>query len=69
MSDDIPDVRDGLTRRERAVLRILEALQRERGGRNVPLMQLYGRVVEEHDMSQEELQRILTRLGAGARAR
>lgn len=60
--DDIPDVRDGLTRKERIVLWILHRLQAERGGRNVPTAQLYGRVVEYVDMSVDELQRILQRL-------
>lgn len=62
--DFLPDVRDGLTRAERVVLWHLSVLERERGGRNVPTAQLYGRVVEHVDMSVEELQRILVRLGA-----
>ncbi|MFN7697516.1 MAG: hypothetical protein ACK6CU_02360 [Deltaproteobacteria bacterium] len=62
--DFLPDVRDGLTRAERVVLWQLSVLERERGGRNVPTAQLYGRVVEHVDMSVEELQRILVRLGA-----
>lgn len=44
--DNLPDVRDGLTRRERIVLWQLGELQKERKGRNVPTAQLYGRVVE-----------------------
>ena len=63
--DDIPDVRDGLTRPERIVLWKLSELQRERGGRNVPTAQLYGRVVEHLDISPQELTAILQRLGAG----
>jgi hypothetical protein len=62
--DFLPDVRDGLTRAERVVLWQLSVLERERGGRNVPTAQLYGRVVEHVDMSVDELQRILVRLGA-----
>ncbi|MBX7196919.1 MAG: hypothetical protein K1X94_33020 [Sandaracinaceae bacterium] len=62
--DFIPDVRDGLTRAERVVIWQLSVLERERQGRNVPTAQLYGRVVEHVDMSVEELQRILVRLGA-----
>jgi hypothetical protein len=58
----IPDVRDGLTRRERIVLRILAETQRERGGRGVPMLQLYGRVIEEVDMSKEELMTLVRRL-------
>ncbi len=33
--DYLPDVRDGLTKRERIVLKCLYDLQQERGGRNV----------------------------------
>lgn len=58
----IPDARDGLTRKERVVLWVLERLQKERGGRSVPTAQLYGCVVEHVDMSIDELQRILQRL-------
>lgn len=65
VQDAIPDVRDGLTRPERIVLWQLSVLQRERGGRNVPTAQLYGRVVEHLDISPQELTRILQRLGAG----
>ena len=60
--DDLPDVRDGLTHRERSVLRCLHELQQERGGRHVPTGMLYGSVVEHIDMSVEELQSILVRL-------
>ena len=42
----------------------LSVLQRERGDRNVPTAQLYGRVVEHVNVSPEELSRILARLGA-----
>ena len=65
--DWLPDVRDGLTRRERVVLYVLHETQKELGGRNVPTAMLYGRVLERLDMSVEELQGILQRLiGAGA---
>ena len=60
--DSLPDVRDGLTQRERIVLQCLHALQQERGGRNVPTGMLYGTVVEYVDMSVEEMQSILVRL-------
>jgi hypothetical protein len=60
--DDPPDVRDGLTSRERIILQCLDALQKERGGRPVPTGMLYGSVVEHVDMSVEEMQRILVRL-------
>jgi hypothetical protein len=58
----LPDVRDGLTHRERIVLQCLHALQREREGRHVPTGMLYGTVVEHVDMSVEEMQSILVRL-------
>jgi len=60
--DYLPDVRDGLTHRERVVLQCLHALQEERGGRHVPTGMLYGTVVEHVDMSVEEMQSILVRL-------
>ena len=62
--DNLPDVRDGLTRKERVVLWQLGELQKERKGRNVPTAQLYGRVVEHVSMTPEELSAILARLGA-----
>jgi hypothetical protein len=58
----LPDVRDGLTYRERIVLQCLHTLQQEREGRNVPTGMLYGTVVEHVDMSVDEMQRILVRL-------
>lgn len=61
MFDDLPDVRDGLTRKERIVLWQLSETQKELGGRNVPTVMLYGRVVEHIDISVDELQRILQR--------
>jgi hypothetical protein len=62
--DDIPDVRDGLTRKERVVLWVLGKTQEEWRGRSVPTATLYGRVTEHCDMSIDELQAILQRLGA-----
>jgi len=59
---DLPDARDGLTRKERIVLFVLHALEREEGGRSIPLPLLYGRVLEHVDLSVEELQRIVARL-------
>jgi len=58
----LPDIRDGLTQRERIVLQCLHALQQERGGRDVPTGMLYGSVVEHVDMTVEEMQSILVRL-------
>ena len=62
--DVIPDARDGLTRRERIVLYVLDQTQRERGGRNVPTTMLWGRVCEYFYISPEELSEMLARLGA-----
>jgi hypothetical protein len=59
---ELPDVRDGLTRTERIVLTTLNELTKEREGRSVPTMELWGRVVEKVDLSQAELQAILSRL-------
>jgi hypothetical protein len=60
--DAIPDVRDGLTRIERVVLRELHAAQREFGDRSVPTALLYGRVVEHVGLSVDEFQNVLRRL-------
>lgn len=45
-NDEVPDVRDGLTREERIVLWVLNELQKERGDYNVPTAMLWGRVCE-----------------------
>ena len=60
----LPDVRDGLTRRERVVLYVLHETQKERGGRNVPTAMLWGRVCEHFYISPEDLSAMLARLGA-----
>ena len=60
--NDLPSIRDGLTRKERIVLHCLNLVQNELGGRNVPTAMLYGRVVEYIDLSVEEMQLILQRL-------
>lgn len=62
--DDIPDVRDGLTRKERIVLYVLHQTQQERGDHNVPTPMLWGRVCEHFYISPEELSKMLARLGA-----
>ena len=59
--ENLPDVRDGLNRKERAILYCLQQTQQELGGRNVPTIMLYGRVCELVDISQEEFQTILSR--------
>ena len=61
---DLPDVRDGLTRKERVVLYVLHQAQKERGGRNVPTAMLWGRVCEHFYISPEALSEMLARLGA-----
>lgn len=61
--DNLPDVRDGLTRKERIILYCLDQLQKERGGRNVPTAMLYGRVIEHLDMSLDEFQTAITIFG------
>ena len=61
-NDFLPDVRDGLSRKERIVLFCLNEIQHEREGRNVPTAMLYGRVLEHIDMSVDDLQLIVQRL-------
>lgn len=55
----IPDVRDGLTHRERVILWCLHECQKELGGRNVPSIMLYGRVSEHLDIGEDELKAYL----------
>jgi hypothetical protein len=62
--DALPDIRDGLTRKERVVLHVLREAQKERGGRNVPTAMLWGRVCEHFYISPEDLSAMLARLGA-----
>lgn len=62
-NDELPDVRDGLARKERIILYCLDQLQKEREGRNVPTAMLYGRVIEYIDMSPDEFQGALTKFG------
>lgn len=62
MYDDIPDARDGLTRKERVVLWVMRGAQEARHGRGVRMAMLYGRVVEHVDMSREEFLKIVERL-------
>ena len=74
--DELPDVRDGLTRTERIILRCLHEAQRElevgdsdevksngrAARRAVPTALLYGRVCEHIAISVPDFQRILQRL-------
>ena len=59
---ELPDVRDGLTRKQRVVLHCLQQIQKETGKSFVPTAMLYGRVVEIVDISVDELQGILQQL-------
>lgn len=61
-NDQIPDVRDGLTRLERVILYVLHETQRELKGRNVPTTMLYGRVLEMIDVAEDEFRRALERV-------
>ena len=58
----VPDARDGLTRLQRVILVELARLEKERGGGHVPTAMLYGRVVEQVDVSVEEFQAVLAEL-------
>jgi len=65
LKDHIPDVRDGLTRIERAVLVCLHDLQQENGNRNVPTILIWGELIDRgYDISRDELNAMLARLGA-----
>ena len=59
----IPDVRDGLTEVERAILLVLHDARKEYGDRMMPTALIYGRVVEILDLSWEEFQRALAKVG------
>lgn len=58
----MPDVRDGLTPLDRAILLELRRAQAERGGASVPTAMLYGRVVEKVNVSQAQFLAALRRL-------
>jgi hypothetical protein len=60
----MPDVRDGLRRKERVVSWVLSNTRLPDSTRSVPLPMLYGYVLEHVDMSIAELQEIVARLGA-----
>ena len=57
--ETLPNLRDGLTKKERTLLYCLLETQKELGNRNVPTGMLYGRVCELIDISQEEFQAIM----------
>jgi len=69
LQDELPDVRDGLTRTDRIVLAVLEQTQKEYRNRNVPTAMLYGRVLEYVQISEADLIRTLHRLGVQSRTR
>lgn len=59
----IPDVRDGLTRLERAVLLCLHDLREKEHHRYVPVILLWGELIDRgYDISQDELNTMLKRL-------
>lgn len=58
----LPDVRDGLNPKERAILHCLKELQKELGNRNVQTIMLYGRVAELINIGEDEFQAILFRM-------
>ena len=60
----LPDLRDGLSRKERIVIYCIHNIQKELGGRHAPTAMLYGRVLEYVDMSSHELQLILQKLSS-----
>ena len=58
---NLPDIRDGLTHRERIVLWCLHELQEEHGDKQISTGMLYGSVVEHVNMSVEDMKSILVR--------
>ena len=58
----LPDVRDGLTRLQRAILYVLHQSKADFGDRRVPTATIYGRVVEYVNVSVDEFQRELARM-------
>jgi len=67
MLDRIPDVRDGLTREQRVILYTLYEAEKERPGKAVPSLMLYGRVCERMPISKARFKALLAQLvGRGA---
>ena len=58
----IPDVRDGLTREQRVILYTLYEAEKERPGKRVPTLMLYGRVCERIPMTKERFKALLANL-------
>ncbi len=64
---ELPDVRDGLNTKQRAILYCLSEAQKEFSGRMVPTITLYGRVLEYVDISKEEFQMLLSQMAGMTR--
>ena len=64
IEDELPDVRDGLTRLERVILFELHKAGKEPWlqNRTVPTVLLYGRVCDHIDVSQSDFLQALRRL-------
>ena len=60
--DQLPDVRDGLTRLERIILWVLHESKKDFDDRAVPTATVYGRVVEYINVGVPEFQKTLQRL-------
>ncbi len=62
--DQLPDVRDGLTREQRVILYSLYEAEKEQKntGRRIPTLTLYGRVCERLPMTPERFQALLSQL-------
>ena len=60
--DRLLDVRDGLTREQRLILYVLYEAEKERPGRKVPTLMLYGRVCEHIPISKERFMALLAHL-------
>jgi len=58
----LPDVRDGLTREQRVILYTLYEAEKERPGKRVPTLMLYGRVCERIPMPKERFKALLAQL-------
>ncbi len=60
--DRLPDVRDGLTREQRVILYTLYEAEKERPGKRVATLMLYGRVCERIPMTKERFKSLLAQL-------
>ncbi len=62
---NLPDVRDGPTRRERIERWCVRELQKEHGDRQFATGLLYGNAVEHNNLGVEDMKSILGRFGGG----